>query len=418
MPTNPFESDAVENFPPFVHLFENSPSIDTIARTKPVDFSLHSSLQSSARSARHVGLTERSPRDDSRPRVAKQLNFRDAQTSSGGPKFATRAMAAAAGWPTHAISLPTGSSSGGRGGSDARAHTSEPSASAPSETEQAATAVATGGAVPQGEVVEEEAAAEDAALPSPMAPAASAAQPAAHAAAYSPLPRPRSLAAPQMRAPPSMQPSPSAPALPTRSALAADGHSGGAGSKAAGAGRRLSEEKLDEVRRALLEPASFEFSQYLRSLWRRWPQRPLVRSRMSELGLSPVKAKAGTHHLDGEAAVDAPPTRFWEPPPEAHRAPHPPLSNAYPPPMAAWQLPYPMPVMMMVPMPATAAAAVPPPASSSWSPLRSPVPVHHHPYPYPMPMMMAAAPPPVGYHHHHPYYYPPFSTASSRSMFK
>ena len=41
----------------------------------------------------------------------------------------------------------------------------------------------------------------------------------------------------------------------------------------------------------LLQPPSFEFTQYLRALLQRLPQRPLPRARLSELGLSPARAR-------------------------------------------------------------------------------------------------------------------------------
>ena len=52
-PPNPFEAEnpEVENFPPLQAVFETSPSIDTIARTKPVDFSLERTLYLPSRTA-------------------------------------------------------------------------------------------------------------------------------------------------------------------------------------------------------------------------------------------------------------------------------------------------------------------------------------------------------------------------------
>ena len=104
---NPFEQAPAEvNFPPFSHLFECSPSIDTIARTKPAEFSLERSFASRAASERQSPLVSsirsgdgqraRSPRN--RPRVAKQLNF--SLPSAPREKGVSRAAATAAGWPT------------------------------------------------------------------------------------------------------------------------------------------------------------------------------------------------------------------------------------------------------------------------------------------------------------------------------
>ena len=92
---------------------------------------------------------------------------------------------------------------------------------------------------------------------------------AAPVAAASPpqLPRTQSVAVAPLREPPTrpLGRSPSAPVLPPRSSFAAVPDAGAQSDR-----RPLSDELL-QARRALLEPASYEFTQYLRSLWRRWP---------------------------------------------------------------------------------------------------------------------------------------------------
>ena len=106
MRINPFEHAPSEvNFPPFTNVFVASPSIDTIARTKPIDFSIDRHTLASragsqdrsptaASNSSHCGLRSRSPRQ-ARPRVAKQL-------FAHREKGVSRAVAAAAGWPTPA----------------------------------------------------------------------------------------------------------------------------------------------------------------------------------------------------------------------------------------------------------------------------------------------------------------------------
>ena len=93
------------------------------------------------------------------------------------------------------------------------------------------------------------------------------------------LPSPARMAAAMPR-------SPSAPIFRTASKAT----SGGGGVKAADEPAttqskanttQVGQETLDEVRKALLQPPSFAFTQYLRGLRSRWTQRPLVRSALS-----------------------------------------------------------------------------------------------------------------------------------------
>lgn len=371
-PTNPFDSDAVENFPPFTPLFENSPSIDTIARTKPVEFSLHGSLQSSAAgsSARpRTGLSERSPRDPARPRVAKQLNF-SVPAPSSRERRATRSMAAAAGWPTHAIGAQqlvhddvnrdapdVQGEGGGAGGSDIEgpALACQPPITADiAAAPRHETSACDGSAAPKNPHVDGAAAEGAAAIVHEMPIARNAFPPAAKVATEIPvdarcrtglpareLLRTRSVGVAPLREGPAhlMGRSPSAPVLPQRSSSATVTDTG------AKAARPLSAE-LNEARRALLEPASYEFTQYLRNLWRRWPQRPLVRSRLDELGLSPPRTRAAERPTgDVRGYVGTPPAQYWQPPPERaidSTVQSPTAFAHYP----FWAMPVPMPIML------------------------------------------------------------------------
>ena len=71
---NPFEEEWKVNFPPFSQLFARSPSIDTIARLRPMEFNLDQPR--SAGTLYESGLREPQPdRMCGRSSVAKQLNF-------------------------------------------------------------------------------------------------------------------------------------------------------------------------------------------------------------------------------------------------------------------------------------------------------------------------------------------------------
>jgi len=99
MPTNPFEKqDNIEHFPPIDRVFATSPSIDTIARTRPADFSAERSCASGPYFS--VSPREQQGSRHARPgaRVAKQLNF--SQQERRESRAATAASAVAAGWPT------------------------------------------------------------------------------------------------------------------------------------------------------------------------------------------------------------------------------------------------------------------------------------------------------------------------------
>ena len=344
---NPFDAGYADNFPNIANIFETSPSIDTIARTKPADFSVHNSVNSS-RTATHgqqhsplearscgtgSGVPSRSARQP-RPRVAKQLNFSEqlnySVPASRETAVSSRSAAAAAGWPTHAVAASTAlkgdrgvSTGSGRGGT-AR-DVCMPSGS---------------GSMPCNAAVQT----EDAARAGASAPVLSALEASGNApppTAHCELPMP-SRGIPR---------SPSAPLLRQQSLPPAPTDPSDAGSpRQPSAQVPPLSERIDNARRVLLQPPTFEFSQYLRTLLQRWPQRPLVRSRLSELGLSPSKARAarpigpdgfpemGTQH-SAAMALQYPP---WLSSPGP--MPAPPLVHSVWPPYPYWSTPYPMPL--------------------------------------------------------------------------
>ena len=386
---NPFDAGYADNFPNIANIFETSPSIDTIARTKPAEFSVHNSVNSSrtatngqsqhspldARSCgTGSGVPSHSPRQ-TRPRVAKQLNF-SVPPSSRETAVSSRSAAAAAGWPTHAVAAST-ALKGDRGGS-AGSGRGELSLASNRGGSAARDACMTASSVsaPCNAAVQT----EDAFRAGAFAPVHSALDAGANVPppiAHRELPKPsrgsgmpRSPSAPLLRQ----------PSLPPQATDPSDVLDPSAQVPP------LSE-RIDKARRMLLQPPTFEFSQYLRTLLQRWPQRPLVRSRLSELGLSPSKARdarpigpGGFSPMDVQRSgvpVQYPP---WLASP-GPMAPPPPVQGVWPP-YAYWPPPYPMPLP-----PAYWGPALP-----AWNP-----PAWHH---APPPPAFQPSPPPTP----HPYY--------------
>ena len=390
MANNPFESQPdVDNFPPFASLFESSPSIDTIARTKPVEFSLgersrgtgaqQSPLSSAARSVHSV--TSRSPRQPN-PRVAKQLNFSLPDGGSGVRRVeggVSRKMAEAAGWPTpQRRAAAAAQQASVAPADDAAAILLTDDASVSSAVPPDDPAHNTGGPATKDLSAKSGATQPRRTLePAESQPRLPTVTPGRAAAML--LPSPARMAAAMPR-------SPSAPIFRTASKAT----SGGGGVKAADEPAttqskanttQVGQETLDEVRKALLQPPSFAFTQYLRGLRSRWTQRPLVRSALSELGLSPSRHHSLHHHPLASEPWAAPPVM---PPvnPMRHSWP-PPTPAAMPMSAAAYG-----PPMMMYYHPAAAAYPPPPPPGVSY-------PTQY--YYYPPPQMQMAAPPPPPY---------------------
>ena len=414
---NPFDSSTHDNFPNFTNLFESSPTIDTIARTKP-EFSLHNSVNSSrtatagpqqhspwadgAPRSVHSSLASQSPRHP-RPRVAKQLNFSLPPSSREGG--ISRATAAAAGWPTHAVACSSAQQSGSCSDSSIRRGTpgtggSASAGGATADDSIVAVPRATGGESGADEgagvsVQTEGVGAEAHAMPTSVAPGSRSACRAAGSACSSedvalPLPRPASClgsaaggarqAAARLAG---MPRSPSAPVLRQSAAhpLPEDPtHESRAPAASSDAMPTAPfSERIEEVRRALLQPPTFEFKHYLRNLMQRWPQRPLARARLSELGLSPAKSR-GAWGLAADAqaaaagvAAERPPWRFT--PPASASAPH---------------------LGQHMPSGTMPAGAIPMAAAMPMAPM--PPPGMWPPYPYwPVPMPMPMPPTPYAY---------------------
>ena len=117
---NPFRDPSVLHFPQFERAFASSPSIDTIARTQPVEFSLGGTgvrspiLAGEARVASPTfppsGYPHNNHRGPARHRsVAKQLDF----SLSPREAHVSRSAAAVAGW-YDAPARPSMTSAGGR----------------------------------------------------------------------------------------------------------------------------------------------------------------------------------------------------------------------------------------------------------------------------------------------------------------
>lgn len=366
---NPFDSARVENFPSIDNIFSQSPSIDTIARTKPVDFSFGERSRSSVRTAggresqwdSAVNSAPRSIHSNpaaSRPRVAKQLNFAVPEDGvapgswrEDGPRV-SRSLAIAAGWPEPRASVGTPSLV--QQAPASRPEAAEVTADAEMADVSGAVDHLRGAAPPA-------AAGDEASVPEDMATDAGvyataerevssvAVQPAVAAAPRPSLPPAESMprllptqiaaaASMQTAATAAMPRSPSAPALRAR------------GAEAGGPPPPALPETVNEVRQALLQPPTFAFTQYLSALRSRWSQRPFrARSRLMELGLSPSKPR---HPLAADPLqTPAPPSWMHAPPPP------PPVTAVPPPPYAAapWT-PYPYywappPPPMMAPPP-------------------------------------------------------------------
>jgi hypothetical protein len=456
---NPFEGGTVDNFPPFKNIFENSPSIDTIARTQP-DFSLHScdssrtagphkSPSGSGQRCVHSDLPSRSPLHP-RPRAAKQLNFSREPGSREG--CVSRSTAAAAGWPTPSRRPVSASSSGNAGNScvlaPASATSDAPAPSARVAPSSPSAPGAHGGLLVHGGVTVQTAIAPNAS--ETIAPSATEGAGTAQSAT---LPRLGSLSASlPLRArfdavASGMPRSPSAPVLrsteagvpPQRSAATTAPQHDGTHAEAAHAPPTVPlADRLEEARRALLQPPTFAFTQYLHGLLQRWPRRPLAPSLVAELGLSPAKPRS---HGWAGGSVDPGMDHLrhtWPPP--SGTAPPPMPSWPYHAPAAFWPMMAPSVVPMVTPM--TPPLHMPPAHPSAHAYLPPPywgAPQHSWPPMWPM----APPPPPLQpyslYHHsyapappHHlysssstPYMYPggptAFSTANlpaSRHLFK
>lgn len=415
---NPFEqSSNHENFPPFDHLFESSPSIDTIARTKPVEFSLgerssarsHAGRQESPwdsaaapRSGLRSNLSSRQSPRQPRKGVAKQLTFGAPPEGASGTwreGSVSRKMAKAAGWPTpghpsSAAQKLVFSDDGDEAGDPHAASTTAPvelqvgdvampnADDEPDEVEVITTAERDGNSVAiQAAEVRRPTLEPAASLPRLPTPASFARPVSA---------MPRSPSAPALRRSTSTYPQTKDFVRTSVSAAAAELRTTHTPSTAAAAHDPAEDdvrmnETIDEVRRALLQPPSFEFTQYLRGLRHRWPQRPLMRSRLTELGLSPTKLPPWRHHTAPEAM---PPTAAHLPighPPMSHPLSHAPMSHPHMMPAAAAWPAQPMALM---------AAPMAPPMGGAWpyywqaAPIAAPA-----PYWTPQPAVWPAMPP-------------------------
>ena len=360
---NPFESGDAENFPPLGELFETSPSIDTIARTRPADFSFGGSSvhrsgpkqspiwEGTAQPHSMNSISSRSPRHP-RARVAKQLNFSVPEGYAMREGSVSRKMAKAAGWPTPDDEAAGGMEGEGEGPAPPAA-AEAPSVAAMHEDSLAADR--------DGKSARAEATSRSTGLPatagmSRVAPARTL-EPAES--------MPRLPTMPSLRHPASALPrSPSAPIFRTKADHLSPTTAGVGGRHRAATGDEAPlSAKLEEVRRALLEPPSFAFTQYLKGLRHRWTQRPLMRSRLSELGLSPSK-----HPLARPPEPWALPEATAPAPPPWHSAHAPSMQMPMMAPMhaAPWTYPYYWPMPQMAPpywgAPPGAWPAAPPPA--------------------------------------------------------
>ena len=330
---NPFEAVSADvNFPPLSSVFEQSPSIDTIARTKPVDFSIHSdrsfasggchppspssvheSPMMDAENRSVQGLRSRSPRH--RPRVVKQLNF--SLTSAPRERGVSRADAAAAGWPTPtgkihsapgALRSALASKGGARSGASSTrrsltAALADPAAQMPADSagegsgDHPHAKSAVGADRQSGSTVPSSAQTVQTGMPRSRSYATGELASIAGLLSLSEGERPAASALPR---------SPSAPVFSSASGTRTAAEARDRMAPAAGAPAESS--ALDEARRALLQPPSFAFTAYLRSLLERWPETPITRTRLTELGLSPGKL--------GAARLSPPPPGEWSPPSE------------------------------------------------------------------------------------------------------
>ena len=392
---NPFEAGHVDNFPSFSNLFEHSPSIDTIARTKP-QFSLHNSINSSrtqqhspweggAPSVHSSSAVSRSPRQP-RPRVAKQLNFSLPPASREGA-VSSRSIAAAAGWPTHAVVHSGTPRVDSHDGYHAGAVPDEESTK--SADDRRSTDAMHVMRVPNSVAVQtdKEPRTSERTLPSAAVSSENVSQPSLNGVS-SKLPRLHPQIAPSSatgRLSAGMPRSPSAPALrQSRGAPSAVDPSEANRDSKLDAKEAPFSERIEEVRQVLLQPPSFEFTQYLRALLQRLPQRPLPRARLSELGLSPARAR-NVYGASGPMpdATPMPPQYAYAPWAASHGSiPMAPMQGMWPPypywPVQAYPL-------QMVPQPGywTVAPPVwPTPWSSTSAPAPSPPPPPLPPYFY------------------------------------
>ena len=355
--TNPFDTAPSDfNFPPMSQIFLASPSIDTIARTKPVDFSAERSFGSrscmaSQQQSPLVGSSgcnvehahAQSPRQ--RPRVVKQLFSRESAQRSKG---VSRALATAAGWPTPG--RPCQSAPGAT--RSVPAPSAVPAAADSAKSGTGERAAARNACEEMGSPIAPCALGTEASAPSatcaPLeapreagdgeasATAAGSHAPASHALhrshSYHPLlsgppadavaTEPFEESWPQVPLPSSRLPrSPSAPALGQRRWAPSDASAANAAAttnaseRAATPAPRWDGSEQEEeaaaqheaLRKALLQPPTFEFTQYLRNLVQRWPTTPLARTRMAELGVSPSKLNARSYlHVAPPQPLQAP----------------------------------------------------------------------------------------------------------------